>query len=139
MKTRSLLIAAVILLAGAAAWNMSATPDQPAASAGAPLMKVSVPTLSPSVEAGKAVFDANCAACHGANAAGKDGAGPPLVHKIYEPNHHGDMAFFLAARNGARAHHWPFGDMPPVEGISENDIGKVVSYVRELQRANGIF
>ena len=49
-------------------------------------------------------------------AAGHDGAGPPLVHKIYQPGHRSDMAFVLAAQNGVRAHHWPFGNRPPVEG-----------------------
>jgi mono/diheme cytochrome c family protein len=86
---------------------------------------------------GEALFNANCAVCHGAQAAGT-GKGPPLVHRIYEPNHHGDMAFLLAARNGVRQHHWPFGDMPPVEGVSDADVALIVVYVRELQRAAGI-
>jgi hypothetical protein len=44
----------------------------------------------------------------------------------------------LAVKNGVRAHHWRFGDMPPVEGVSDEDATKIVAYVRELQRANGI-
>jgi mono/diheme cytochrome c family protein len=49
------------------------------------------------------------------------------------------MAFVLAARNGVRAHHWPFGDMPPVEErLTDGELGAIVAYVRELQRANGI-
>ena len=63
---------------------------------------------------------------------------PPLVHKIYEPNHHGDLSFQLAAKNGVRAHHWPFGNMPPIEGVSENEVSEIIVYVRELQRANDI-
>jgi len=66
------------------------------------------------------------------------GVAPPLVHKIYEPNHHGDMAFLMAARNGVRAHHWKFGNMPPVEGITDAEVITIVAYVRALQRANGI-
>ena len=88
-------------------------------------------------EAGKAKA-AVCAACHGANAAGQNGVAPPLVHKIYEPSHHGDAAFLLAAKQGVRAHHWKFGNMPPVEGVTPGDVKMVVAYVRELQRANGI-
>lgn len=106
---------------------------------GAPLAKVIVPDLSDEAELGRAAFEANCATCHGVNAAGQDGVAPPLVHKIYEPNHHGDMAFQLAAKNGVRAHHWRFGNMPPVPGISENEITLITNYIRELQRANGIF
>jgi mono/diheme cytochrome c family protein len=106
---------------------------------GAALVDVAVPeTFSTNAEIGKLAFDAKCAACHGANAAGQDGVAPPLVHKIYEPNHHGDASFLLAAKNGVRAHHWRFGNMPPVEGLTDGDVKMIVAYVRELQRANGI-
>ena len=29
--------------------------------------------------------------------------------------------------------------MPPVEGVSDGDVIKITRYVRELQKANGIF
>jgi len=87
---------------------------------------------------GKRTFDANCASCHGANAAGQDGVAPPLVHKIYVPSHHGDSSFHRAVQQGVRAHHWSFGDMPPVEGLSQSDVDGIVTYLRELQRHNGI-
>lgn len=105
---------------------------------GEPLAQVTVPELSTQAKAGEAAFNENCASCHGTNAAGKDGMAPPLVHIIYEPNHHGDQSFYLAAKNGVRAHHWPFGNMPPVEGVSDQELAQIVFYVRELQRANGI-
>ena len=109
------------------------------AQAAAPMVDVLVPeALSANAEIGKLAYDAKCAACHGANAAGQDGVAPPLVHKIYEPSHHGDAAFLLAAKNGVRAHHWRFGNMPPVEGVTDGDVKMIVAYVRELQRANGI-
>ena len=82
--------------------------------------------------------NAKCAACHGVNAAGKDGVAPPLVHKIYEPSHHGDESFQRAAALGVRAHHWPFGNMPAVEGVTRGDVKMITAYIRELQRANGI-
>lgn len=138
MRRQSLLIAAVVVLGGAMIWKMNASPVQPDSSAGSPMVSVTVPALSETAEAGKAVFDATCAECHGANAAGQEGIAPPLVHKIYEPSHHGDASFHLAARNGVRAHHWSFGDMPPVEGVDDEGIEQIVTYVRELQRANGI-
>ena len=137
MKPRLVALAA-ILVAAPTAWAMLVK-DDGAGNAARPIAEVRVPTLSSTATAGEAVFDANCAACHGDNAAGRDGAGPPLVHKIYEPDHHSDAAFFLAARQGVRSHHWPFGNMPPVEGVSDDDVALIVAYVRELQRANGVF
>ena len=137
MKSRLVALAA-ILVAAPIAWAMLVK-DDGAGNAARPIAEVRVPTLSATATAGEAVFDANCAACHGDNAAGRDGAGPPLVHKIYEPNHHSDAAFFLAARQGVRSHHWPFGNMPPVVGVSDDDVALIVAYVRELQRANGVF
>jgi len=107
--------------------------------AGAALADVTVPDdLPEEARIGQRVFEAKCAECHGENAAGRNGAGPPLVHRIYEPSHHGDAAFLLAARNGVRAHHWTFGNMMPVEGITDAEIGYVTRYVRALQEANGI-
>ena len=89
------------------------------------------------LQAGEAKFTANCAACHGTQAAGTD-HGPPLVHKIYEPNHHGDPAFQRAAANGVKAHHWEFGNMPKIEGVTPEDVDQIVKYVRWLQRQAGI-
>ena len=37
------------------------------------------------------------------------------------------------------SHHWRFGHMPPVAGLSRKDVAKIIAYVRELQSANGIF
>ena len=99
---------------------------------------VLVPSLKPVEIEGEALFNAKCASCHGKNAAGQEGAAPPLVHMIYEPNHHPDQSFQIAAQYGVRQHHWPFGNMPPVEGITENEVRKIVGYVRTLQKANGI-
>lgn len=106
---------------------------------GAALVKIALPeTLSEQAKIGKRGFDAVCAACHGENASGRNGMGPPLVHKIYEPSHHADAAFQMAVRGGVRAHHWRFGNMPPQEGLTVADVKAITLYVRELQRANGI-
>ncbi len=98
---------------------------------------VIVPKFSAIAAAGKTAFDANCGQCHGKNAAGTE-KGPPLVHDIYNPGHHADAAFFLAARQGVQQHHWPFGNMPAQPSLSDEQIAAVVRYVRELQTANGI-
>ena len=87
---------------------------------------------------GEEKFTARCAACHGARAVGT-AQGPPLVHKIYEPNHHADVAFQRAALNGVRAHHWDFGNMPKIEGVSPADVDHITKYIRWLQRQAGIF
>lgn len=103
------------------------------------LVEVSLPaTLSSNASVGKLAYEAKCAACHAINAVGQEGVAPPLVHKIYEPSHHGDESFQRAAAVGVRAHHWPFGNMPPVEGITRGDVTMIVAYIRELQRTNGI-
>lgn len=86
---------------------------------------------------GALVFEQKCSGCHGREAKGTD-KGPPLVHKIYEPSHHADMAFYLAVRQGVRSHHWPFGDMPPVPGVGDEEVARIIAYVRGLQRAAGI-
>jgi mono/diheme cytochrome c family protein len=90
------------------------------------------------LQAGEAKFNANCAACHGKQGVGT-AQGPPLVHKIYEPNHHGDAAFQRAAANGVKAHHWQFGDMPKIVGASPADVDQIIPYVRWLQKQAGIF
>ncbi len=95
------------------------------------------PELSASAQMGERFFVAKCAQCHGENALGSEN-GPPLIHRIYEPSHHGDEAFQRAAALGTRSHHWRFGDMPPVDGITRAEVAQIVDYIRETQRANGI-
>ncbi|MEM5501334.1 cytochrome c [Ahrensia kielensis] len=130
------IITGVIVIGGAAYIGLK--PDEQISATGAPLADVSVPQLTPAQSAGEVAFNENCAACHGQNAVGQDGVAPPLVHPIYEPSHHGDQAFVMAAQRGTRQHHWPFGDMPPVEGITDTEIQSIIVYVRALQRENGI-
>ncbi len=86
---------------------------------------------------GERLFTDNCARCHGVRGVGSD-AGPPLVHKIYEPGHHGDYAFQRAARFGVAAHHWGFGNMPAVPGVDSAAVTRITAYVRWLQRSAGI-
>jgi cytochrome c len=86
---------------------------------------------------GERRYNASCRACHGPLGTGTD-AGPPLVHRVYEPSHHADAAFQLAVRRGVRAHHWAFGDMPPLPAMDSAGIAAVTGYVRWLQRRAGI-
>ncbi len=87
---------------------------------------------------GEALFNTKCAPCHGPGAQGTN-QGPPLVSKIYEPNHHGDFSFHRAVQQGVQSHHWNFGNMPRIEGVSEQDVNEIVAYVRWLQHQAGIF
>lgn len=86
---------------------------------------------------GAQLFKQNCAVCHGEQARGTK-QGPPLVHKIYEPSHHSDVSFILAARQGALQHHWEFGNMPAQPQVTEAQVKAITAYVRALQRDAGI-
>lgn len=101
------------------------------------VQSVSIPEFTATARAGEKVFVENCAGCHGVNALGSD-SGPPLLHKIYNPGHHSDQAFYRAVQLGSRQHHWRFGDMPPQPHVSQRDVAKIIDYVRELQAANDI-
>lgn len=110
------------------------------AQAGAQGMAVPQPRagLMPNAAKGKTLFVKHCAACHGAELKGSD-KGPPLLHRIYEPSHHGDASFQMAVKYGTRAHHWQFGDMAPVPGVTPDDVAHITGYVRGEQRKAGIF
>ena len=142
---KSIIAIAAILVAGGVGYAMWPASPQSADSEaaisleGGVLADVLLPeALSQNAQIEQLGFEAKCAACHGLNAAGQDGVAPPLVHIIYEPSHHGDEAFQRAAAMGVRGHHWPFGDMPAVEGVTRGDVTMIIAYIRELQRANGI-
>lgn len=87
---------------------------------------------------GTALFNANCSKCHGVRGTGTD-KGPPLVHRIYHPNHHSDLSFHWAVERGVTAHHWGFGNMPPIKGLTRQDVDLIINYVRNLQKEAGIF
>ncbi len=86
---------------------------------------------------GEDIFNLKCAVCHGTKGSGTD-KGPPLVHKVYRPGHHGDYSFHLAVNIGVRQHHWPFGDMAPVKGVKREEVDAIILYIRGLQREAGI-
>lgn len=96
------------------------------------------PEMTPKLNLGKMNYGAFCASCHGNTAAGSD-KGPTFISRIYHPGHHGDQAFFIATKKGAPAHHWPFGDMKPVPGVTDAQLSSILEYIRAVQKANGIF
>ncbi len=125
------LAIAIVVVVGAAVWWTTRGGDGQA-------VAVKVPALTAEAQAGKATFERVCAECHGPTGGGAK-KGPPLIHRYYEPGHHGDAAFARAIGFGARQHHWSFGNMPAQTKVAPNEIPAVIRYVRELQAANGIF
>lgn len=85
---------------------------------------------------GATVYAARCASCHGDDLRGTE-KGPSQLSIVYEPGHHGDDAYRAAVRNGARQHHWGFGDMPAVESITDDQIESVIAYIRSEQQRLG--
>lgn len=94
--------------------------------------------LSDTGRAGEEVFNANCSVCHGVGATGTD-RGPTLIHRIYHPGHHPDFSIRNAVSQGVRQHHWFFGNMAPVPGVSADEVEEIICYIRERQRGAGIF
>lgn len=94
--------------------------------------KTPPPPTPTAIAPGETLYVANCEGCHGHYGLGTR-QGPPLVHAIYAPSHHADVAFVLAVQRGVRAHHWTFGDMPAVPTLDEDQIYRIVRYVRWLQ------
>ena len=87
---------------------------------------------------GASLFTDYCSGCHGQGALGSE-KGPPLVNKIYKPDHHPDFAFYRAVKAGVKSHHWQFGDMPSVSEINAEQVAHVVAYIRGEQRKAGIY
>ena len=114
-------------------------PNAQSSPASSPTIPASAATPLPAeLEEGETKFNDFCSRCHGPQGQGTNN-GPPLVHKIYEPNHHADMAFQRAAAQGVRAHHWKFGNMPKIDGVVPEDVSQIIGYIRWLQRQAGIF
>jgi mono/diheme cytochrome c family protein len=120
-RSAALLATAVVLAACGAAGDDGGAPT----------------AAAPDPQRGEQLFEANCAACHGPAAQGTV-SGPPLVHVIYEPGHHSDESFHLAVQRGVQPHHWDFGPMPAVPGLSHEEVADIIAYVRDLQREAGI-
>ena len=85
---------------------------------------------------GATIYAASCASCHGVDLGGTD-KGPSHLSIVYEPNHHSDDSFRGAIANGAAQHHWNFGDMPAVTGLSDSDVDAVIAFVRAEQERQG--
>jgi hypothetical protein len=57
---------------------------------------------------------------------------------VYRASHHGDVAFRLAVVRGVRAHHWQFGDMAAIDGVTAAEADDMTAWIRWLQRETGV-
>ncbi|MDH3763970.1 MAG: cytochrome c [Gammaproteobacteria bacterium] len=87
---------------------------------------------------GQILFEKYCSGCHGLQLDGSD-QGPPLIHPFYKPSHHGDKSFYRAVLQGVRQHHWNFGDMKPVEGMTRGKMDSVVPFIRYYQQQKKLY
>lgn len=103
----------------------------------APAAPPAEPALSDRGREGRAVFRATCADCHGALAQGA-ASGPALLHPAYASGRYSDADFRAAVREGRAPRLWSFGPMPAHPDLPEEDLERVIAFVRELQRATGL-
>jgi mono/diheme cytochrome c family protein len=98
-------------------------------------MRDPLPSTLARLNRGAAVFQQNCAACHGPGGYGNGPAGqnlvPPPANLAWlarTPMSRSDPYMFWTISEGGR----PFGsDMPSFkQTLSRNDIGAVISYIR---------
>ena len=132
------LVALAFVLVSALLASCSVGPDSSDSdSTGGGVVAGDEPLIPLAIDAdGATVFQARCASCHGADLRGTD-KGPSQLSIVYEPNHHTDASYRLAVRNGVQQHHWNFGDMPPVREISDDQVERVIAYIRAEQRRLG--
>jgi len=86
-----------------------------------------------SISQGKISYQSNCIKCHGESLQGT-AKGPSLLDDVYKSSHHADISFYFAVKNGVRQHHWKFGDMPMIIGVSPQSVGDIISYIRWMQK-----
>ncbi len=137
-KVIAVAIVATVVLLTMAACGGESSPQPIGDGSNGGVTPATVPAEPDSARSGEELFNANCSACHGVGATGTD-AGPPLIHEIYEPGHHPDFSIRNAVNQGVLQHHWFFGNMLPVAGLSSDDVEKIICYIREAQRDGGIF
>jgi cytochrome c len=134
---RNIVVLIIVILLGALWYFAQSKNKDTNKNEQANAFSINIPELSTDARTGETYFNIKCAACHGVNGTGSE-SGPPLIHRFYVPNHHGNESFQRAAKIGVQSHHWNFGNMPPVAGITRAEVTKIVIYIREIQKANGL-
>jgi mono/diheme cytochrome c family protein len=136
MKRKLLLLVALTTL-GIAAGCSSGDSAAAATSGPKPAATVSAATVTPAmVDRGRALYKANCTACHGET--GK-GDGPAAVMMKPPPRDHTDYAYMSTLTNKQMADVIKMGGaikgkplMPSSPQIGGADMDALVSYVRTL-------
>ena len=62
-----------------------------------------------------------------------------MIARVCHLGRHPDFSIRNAVNQGVKQHHWVSGDMPPVADVSSDDVENIIRYVRQMQRANGVF
>lgn len=137
MKSRHLLIVvATLILAGGLLWLL-----RPAAAPMEPVLRID-PDDATLVARGRIVYDAQCAACHGAKLEGQpdwqrrraDGKLPAPPHDASGHTwHHSDQDLFDITKLGLAPFAGPdyLTDMPAFdESLSDADIRAVIGYIK---------
>jgi len=88
------------------------------------------------VNSGRIAFASECAQCHGRLARGTR-HGPDLIAPAYGPAIASDDRIRRAVRNGVATADGRLA-MAAVPGVSERDLARMIAFLREMQRVNGI-
>ena len=89
-----------------------------------------------SAEQGVTAFAGECIRCHG-RLAGGTGRGPNLIHPDYGPSVRSDAQLRRSVREGMPGRRG-YDAMPAFPDLSKRRLERMITFVRELQRANGI-
>lgn len=89
------------------------------------------------VDEGRLAFAEECAGCHGRLAEGS-ARGPALISPAYSRSSLDDEAFLRAVREGVPARGAPHQSMPAFPDLSDQRLARMLTFVREIQRANDV-
>ncbi|WP_416190888.1 c-type cytochrome [Neisseria sp. CCUG12390] len=91
------------------------------------------------IKLGKAVYDANCMACHGAEGKGVEGTFPPLEKSDYFAKDNTKLVHAVTKGvNGAiKVNGKDYNGVMPAVALSDQDIANVVTYVLNSFGNNG--
>lgn len=129
---KDLLIGLALLSCPAIVFGVFGTSGLDAFDDGPPSTVVYTPA-----EDGRLTFAEECAGCHGRQAEGSS-RGPALIDPAYARDRLGDDAFARAVRRGVPARNPEFDDMPAFPELSDRRVDRLLTFVREMQLANGI-
>jgi mono/diheme cytochrome c family protein len=88
------------------------------------------------IEIGRVVFAEECAGCHGRLARGTE-RGPDLIQPAYGPSFTSDARLRRAVREGVPGRDGGVA-MPANPHLAEYRLHRMITFLREMQRAKGI-